>query len=430
MPPTCCSPDCVPTEHVNHLFKDDFKRTWNQKYAEASMRKQNQCPSRKCRAPIRPEDIRHHNNGRTSAVCRKCNTEICGICYKKRHESKKCPVDVNDEPGWKKCQKCHASVQLKDGCTHMTCPCGAEFCTVCGVKRKACKCPWFTYDEDSDESEDFDHVEVPAPVPMSMPPMGRGHPGGMDSLPRTLRPEPSFGFGGSRRPPRPDERAMRLPHPDDDYDDDEDEEDGYLQDFGDMGLGSPPPLFRPDDFRRSHSTLVPPAPTPPVPVPAPSVAPERANASANYVSGVNKARGVKGSSSMERLAGRFSDQRHGPQRSFGQPMSPPPMHPASAYGHPMPFQPPIAPISRRHTMDDDMYDMVFSPPFPGPFPRAAGPYDYMDDSALHAPSRRRRYRDPRPSELAGLTGPGSGMNRVAEWMDHVDENPFDAQTVT
>lgn len=31
-----------------------------------------------------------------------------------------------------KCSKCKALVQRKDGCNHMTCPCGHEFCWLCG----------------------------------------------------------------------------------------------------------------------------------------------------------------------------------------------------------------------------------------------------------------------------------------------------------
>jgi len=260
------------------------------------------------------------------------------------------------------------------------------------------------------------------PVPLT----GRGRLGRMDGPSRGPRPGPSFGHGGSHRPVRPDERARGILHPEDDEDDDgdDDEDDGYLDDFVDvMGVGSASGQFMSDDFRRSHSTLVPPAPTPPVPLPPPTVAPERTNAGANYVSGVNKARGVRGSSSMERLAGRFSEQRHTPQRSFGQPMSPP-MHHTPTFGHPLAFQPPLTPISRRHTMNEDMYDMPFSPPFPGPLPRSAT-YDYMDDTALHAPPRRRRSRR---SEQAGLTGPGNGMHRVYEWRNHID--PLDTQTVT
>jgi len=36
--------------------------------------------------------------------------------------------------GAKQCKKCKFWVQKNDGCNHMTCRCGYEFCYVCGGK--------------------------------------------------------------------------------------------------------------------------------------------------------------------------------------------------------------------------------------------------------------------------------------------------------
>ncbi|KAI0392124.1 hypothetical protein F5Y17DRAFT_467763 [Xylariaceae sp. FL0594] len=411
MPPRCCTGDCISPKFVNYLFNDDFKRIWNQKFAEAASKASEQkvCPRAKCRARIRAEDIFHHNNGRTSASCHKCGTRICGICFQKWHESRKCPVDAGEKAGWKKCRNCQANIQWKEGCSHMTCPCGAQFCTLCELKWKTCDCPWFDCESEEpisdDEADELEHMQmpvpgpgpVPVPAPSPSPAVGRGRFGRMDGPSRGPLAGPSFGT----------RRSHRMLHVEEDFEDDgEDdvEDDGYIDDFVDvMALGSASGRFMSDDFRRSHSTLVPPAPTPPVPLPPASVATERANAGANYVSGVNRARGLRNTSSMERLAGRFSG-RHTPQRSLGQPPMSPPMHHAPTFGHAPP----------RHTMNDEVYDMPLSAPFPPPMPRSLT-YDYMDDTALH-PSRR-----PYP----GLTGPGSGMHRVYEWRNYVD-----SQTVT
>jgi hypothetical protein len=201
-----------------------------------------------------------------------------------------------------------------------------------------------------------------------------------------------------------------------------------------IGIGNAAGHFMNEDYRRrSHSTIVPPVPPPAVPPPPPSATLERANSGANYVSGLKKARGVRASSMERRLADRFSEQRHAPNpihRSFGQHGSPL----ASPLGMgPLPPHSSMVPnLSRRHTMDDDMYDMPPNPRFPEHFiPRRATTRDYMDDFAVHAPYSRRRYRDmepPRPSELAGLTGPGAGANRVYEWSTYVEPGP-DTQTV-
>ncbi|KAI0459343.1 hypothetical protein F5B21DRAFT_511446 [Xylaria acuta] len=440
MPPRCCTSDIIPLKHVNDMFNDDFKRTWNEKYAKFSARDRNYCPRAKCRAWIRPGDHRHHSNGRTSATCRKCGTEICGECYNKWHESKHCPADadtaqflkVAKEAGWKRCFNCQAMVELKEGCNHMTCRCGAQFCMICGAKWKACDCPSFNYH--LEEEDDFNHVQIPVPM------VSRERLGGTDGLPRGLRSGLAYPHEPRRyRGHRDEDRARRLQHADEDDEDEDDDDDDYLNDMGDvMSMGNAAGHFMNGDYRRrSHSTIVPPVPPPAVPLPPASVTHERPKSGANYVSGVNKARGVRGSSMERRLADRFSEQRqtfNPHHRPFGQ-YIPPPTAPPLGMGPPLPHQAPMvpSPISRRHTMDDDMYDIPFDPRYAPPsLPRRATAHAYMDDFAVDVPLGRRRYRQmepPRPSELAGLTGPGSGMNRVFEWRNHVDPYPPDSQTV-
>ncbi|TGJ79677.1 hypothetical protein E0Z10_g9088 [Xylaria hypoxylon] len=388
-----------------------------------------------CQEWIRPADHRHHSNGRTSATCRKCKTDICGDCYNKWHKSRHCPADpdtaqflkVAEEAGWKRCFNCQAMVELKEGCNHMTCRCGAQFCMLCGSKWKACECPSFNYHLNGQDG--LDHVRIHVPM------VSRERLGGTDGLPRSSRPGLGYAPESRRHPGHRDDRR-RLQHADDDDDDfEEDDDDDYLDDMDDaMGIGNAAGHFMNDVYRRrAHSAAGPPVAPPAVPLPPPSLTHERPNSGANYVSGVNKARGVRSSSMERRLADRFSEQRQNVNphhRAFGQPIHPP-TAPPMGMGHPPLHQPPMVPsLSRRHTMDDDMYDIPFDPRYASQsIPRRA--HTYMDDFAVHAPMGRRRYRQmepPKPSELAGLTGPGSGMNRVYEWVNHVDPYP-DSQTV-
>ncbi|KAI2635996.1 hypothetical protein GGS21DRAFT_538878 [Xylaria nigripes] len=419
MPPTCCTADIIPLKHVNDLFNDDFKKTWNKKFREFSTSNHHYCPRAKCRERIRPEDICHHKNGRTSANCRECGIEICGVCFNKWHESKICPASPNNAQ-WKRCFNCKAMVELKDGSNHMTCRCGARFCLICETKWKVCKCPSFQYD--MDDEDELDQMQIPVAM------VSRERLGGFDGLPRGSR----SGWQ-SHREYREGEQAGRLPPADADAADDDDDED-YIEDIAhEAPMGNPTGHILNEEYRRVQGAAVPP---PAVPLPPPSVVPERANSGVNYVSGVNKARGVRSSSMERRLADRFSEQRHGPAlhtRPFSQHFSSLPVPPIGMAPPPSQAPMPPASISRRHTMDNDVYEMPFDSRYSAaPVPRRTSTREFMDDFDVHAPIGRRRVRQvvpPPPSALAGLTGAGNGMNRVNEWMDHVDPYPPENQTV-
>lgn len=47
----------------------------------------------------------------------------------------------------KRCQKCNTRVPFQEGCNHLICRCGAEFCYLCGSKWKSCECPLFSSED-------------------------------------------------------------------------------------------------------------------------------------------------------------------------------------------------------------------------------------------------------------------------------------------
>lgn len=76
---------------------------------------------------------------------------------------------------WRQCVKCNHMIELAEGCYHMTCRCGYDFCYNCGAewkdKKATCSCPLWDednilyaendidfdeddFDEDEDEDED------------------------------------------------------------------------------------------------------------------------------------------------------------------------------------------------------------------------------------------------------------------------------------
>lgn len=127
MPPKCCTSDHIPLKHVERLFDDHFKRTWNRKFAEFSTRNRIYCPKKSCGAWIKPGRM-HERNGRKFARCGRCDTKVCCACNGKWHESRKCPRDEETrqilqqakELGWQRCFSCQALVELSEGCNHMT----------------------------------------------------------------------------------------------------------------------------------------------------------------------------------------------------------------------------------------------------------------------------------------------------------------------
>lgn len=485
MPPRCCTSDCIPLKHVDNLFDVNFKKTWNQKFHEFSTRNRVYCPGKRCGRWIRPDQIQRHHNGRKVGKCGGCQTRVCCDCNNRWHGSDPCPADEETnqilqqakEEGWQRCFNCRNMVELKEGCNHMTCRCGAEFCMICGLKWKTCECPWFNYD--NIDGDHLDHMQIPEPMidrdrlgPRSAPATPRLDPRRGVSPGHTLRPRPTNydeDLLARRFQERHDEEfARRLQY--------EDTEDDYMDPLADGGVGGVDlDPVRPfgggglapghDEYRRrgrAQTVIAPPAPAPPPPT-APF---ERTtNSVADYVTGVNRARGLRASSMERRLADRF-ETRPTPspaptaQNPFGGhavPAPPPPAAPR-AMGPPAPALPlqqqPLSPppqmgmgmgmgmpmgtplMMRRHTVDDDqLYEHAPQRIPPRMLPRRAGTTrSYIEDphhAAYEAggggPRVRRRGRaastSPKDSVLAGLTGPGRGMHRVYEWVNHVEQEP-------
>ncbi|KAF6815417.1 ibr domain-containing protein [Colletotrichum sojae] len=429
MPPKCCSSDLIPLKHVEHLLSDGFKMKWNRKYLEFTTRNRIYCPSSRCNEWIRPDDI-YRRGSRQCGRCCKCKTEVCCSCKGKWHSSRDCPHDEDTtrfleqakEAGWQRCYKCNHMVELEEG------RCGAQFCMICGVKWKNCECPWFNYETAA--TDELLDLRVPAPTRR----MARlDHAMTSRGVRPTVRPDPpprsrsqDYDDRLVRRfqENRGDEHSRRLSS----YEDIT--HDGGYADVG--GIGNTVGHFMDDGYHRDEDVFVagppvPPAPTPPAaferPVPT------------DYMSGVNRARGLPQDSMGQRLAERFSELRTSPGGPRTGMMGLPSLHTAppptpmatSPMGPPPPLtapmglshQPPI-PMLRRHTFDEEPYNTSRST---RPLERMVlgrMPHDYERDETARAPRNwRRQYTEPKSSTLAGLTGPGRGMNRVFEWRNHV-----------
>ncbi|KAI0818334.1 hypothetical protein GGR55DRAFT_694546 [Xylaria sp. FL0064] len=144
-PPKCCL-NPIPS-HTIHSYVDSTQWTeyrdraleWNQPVSDRIY-----CSQPECSLFIRPE---HVILARGVARCADGHY-TCTLCRNAAHEGDACPQDEDvartnelaEEAGWKRCPRCAAFVEHADGCQHMTCRCGAEFCYVCGASWHTCAC--------------------------------------------------------------------------------------------------------------------------------------------------------------------------------------------------------------------------------------------------------------------------------------------------
>lgn len=108
--------------------------------------------------------------------CPVCERFICVECAVPWHSSMNCeefqllPPDERDAADitlhrlahnkrWRRCQQCRRMIELAQGCYHMTCWCGHEFCYSCGAEyregQQTCQCAF--WDEDNNSEDLVDH---------------------------------------------------------------------------------------------------------------------------------------------------------------------------------------------------------------------------------------------------------------------------------
>lgn len=101
------------------------------------------CPNQKCGRFVKPSASTTQPGSELDMVkCLTCVTRICVHCKEDWHPGEPCDVNKNTirvrelakERGWQTCAKCKRIVERVEGCLHMTCLCGYEFCYRCGAK--------------------------------------------------------------------------------------------------------------------------------------------------------------------------------------------------------------------------------------------------------------------------------------------------------
>ena len=379
MPPKCCTTDHIPLKHVEKLFDLKFKKTWNRKYQEYTTQNRIYCPARGCGEWIKPANIHVDTSGgidggRKYGKCTRCRTKVCCTCNGRWHAGQECPKDeatarfaeIAKQEGWQRCYNCSATVELKEGCNHMTCRCTAEFCMICGLKWKTCDCPWFNYE--AVENDRLNHMQIPQPVPVPVQPQPQPPP--------PARPaNPALGYQEEmerrRQQERADEALARR-----------------LQAMGLNEIPEPPPP--PRQAVNVHAYLV---------HPAPHLAPEF----------IRRAQDVLSAAQYPAQANRAANDLLNNMRR--------PIPPAQI---PVARAPPAdaPPMLRQHSAASRAFNNhAATRPSERVVPRRAV-NDYESERLRHRPAGM-SMEEPRHSLLAGLTS-GTAEGRVDTWRRHVE----------
>jgi len=112
------------------------------------------------------------NNDSSDFGCPVCKKRYCLACKIDYHSGSTCEqyqawsvangtaddlfTDFVVGHKFKKCPGCQRWVEKDEGCDHMTCRCGYEFCYRCGGKYGRCQCANGEYSSDENEEGEYD----------------------------------------------------------------------------------------------------------------------------------------------------------------------------------------------------------------------------------------------------------------------------------
>ena len=119
-PPRCCRQK-LELESVGEALGPQFVERFMLKDIEVASPNRTYCHVLTCSAFILPCDI---TNG--LGLCESCSAATCTQCKQAAHDgdcataSHAAVLDLAKEQGWRSCSRCHAIVELRDGCNHIT----------------------------------------------------------------------------------------------------------------------------------------------------------------------------------------------------------------------------------------------------------------------------------------------------------------------
>lgn len=120
--------------------------------------KQKECQQKQCPSPDCPNRFIPDPDCNEIMACDGCKNQYCSYCLFKHNLSITCEQakterdDIANEANmaWiientMQCARCGNAVERNQGCNHMTCKCGYEFCYVCGKVWGSLSCPFYNH---------------------------------------------------------------------------------------------------------------------------------------------------------------------------------------------------------------------------------------------------------------------------------------------
>lgn len=145
-PPRCCSVEGIDINSVLGFLDEAIFERYTLVEEEYGTRNPTYCANYNCSHLFSP--TRLSKSAGKYILCYECNQETCTECKQGRSQHTTlqgnkdiCPEIISkedkelaDQKKWKQCPGCRILVEKNDGCDHMSCECGTEFCYRCGTE--------------------------------------------------------------------------------------------------------------------------------------------------------------------------------------------------------------------------------------------------------------------------------------------------------
>ncbi|KAL4512406.1 hypothetical protein ABPG72_005408 [Tetrahymena utriculariae] len=154
-------------EILNEQDFEQFENFQLYNYINLNQSEMKWCPTPDCQYAFIQEQ------GFIEFSCPVCNKEYCLACQCEQHYNQTCEQyqitqqesqdkqfeDFAEERNFKKCPSCKFYIEKSEGCDHITCRCGYEFCYLCGGTYNQCYCNSQQIQQNQEFDTTFQNVE-------------------------------------------------------------------------------------------------------------------------------------------------------------------------------------------------------------------------------------------------------------------------------